>query len=290
MKQRRLNKNLGGDTHVRDHADNIFQSQNHETYGMQVGEILFPEPEPLFRQNMVTVKLSRGGVLSSVAYPGAFIDPVTSSLHGTYEGPIPGQMVTVGFENGNSSTPMVVNRYPYQGLGNTLTESQYINPLTLNGFDSTDVIIGHFSGSFLSFNTGILSGELPGSVTLGAATDLNLSANTNINLSSLLETNIDALTDFNVSSNTNILLESIITAEMTSAITTLTGSTHVALNGNTNFAIKYTEMKTAFDLLKTQINNNLTLIQTAISGLGGVYTPVPTTADMSSSQNTKVLM
>jgi len=184
-RQRKLDLNLGKDTHARQYQANIFKQQSTSTFQMLAGEVLITEPEPLFKQNMVTVALARGGNITSVAYPGAFVEPVSGNIHGTYEGPIPGQMVMVGFENGNSGTPFVVNRYPYQGNGNTLTELAYTNPLTRALYDSTDVIMGHFSGSYISLNTGILSGQLPGSITVGAVTDLNLNANTNIALNSL---------------------------------------------------------------------------------------------------------
>lgn len=273
--QRKLSTNVGHDTFVRNHMGDKFRPQSAHTFQMLIGEVTVTEPEPIFRQNMVNVTFARGGMATSVAYPGAFIDPITGNLHGTYEGPIPGQMVMVGFENGNAQSPFVVNRFPYQGIGNTYVENQYINPLTKALFDSTDVMIGHFSGSYMSFNTGILSGELPGSVTLSA------------------------VTDFNLSSNTNILLESLITAELKSAITTITGSTYVALNGTSNFAVKYTELKTAFDLLRTELNNFVTIFNAHVHGgvttgsgnSGSTSTPgIPATADMSSSQNTKILM
>lgn len=278
--QTQLDYNTGNDTHVRNNTGNIFNPQSSETFQMLVGEVKITEPEPLFRQNMVTVGLARGGDITSVSYPGAFIEPISGNIHGTYEGPIPGQMVVVGFENGNVNTPFVVNRYPYQGVGNTLTESAYINPLTKALFDSTDVITGHFSGSYMSFNTGIISGKLPGSVT------------------------INAITDFEAISTTNILLDSLVSAEVKSTITTLTGSTHVALNGNTNFAVKYTELKTAFDQLRTELNSLIALynahihVTTATVGASttpGVISPTvstgtPAAADMSASKNTKVLM
>lgn len=259
-RQRKIAKNVGKDSHVRSYAGNMFQQQNSQTFQMLAGEIEFTEPEPLFRQNMVVVKPAKGGRITSVAYPGAFIDPITGNLHGTYEGPIPGQMVVVGFENGNANSPFVVNRYPYQGAGNTLTELKYINPLTASLFDSTDVIMGHFSGSYMSFNTGILSGELPGSVTLSVMTDYNMYSNTIITLSAL---------------------------------------SHVALNGNTNFAVKYTELKTAFDLLKSELNTFIGVFNLHKHGgvdTGGGVSAIPdssgtsATADMSNSQNTKVLM
>ena len=255
MKQKKIVRNIGKDSHVRNFMGNKFKEQGSKTFQVLAGEVTFAQPEPFYRQNLVTVSFARGGRALSVAYPGAFIDPVTNNLHGTYEGPIPGQMVMVGFENGNSSTPYVVNRYPYQGKGNSLTESQYINPLTKKSFDSTDVMMGHFSGSYLSFNTGILSGELPGSVSLSAATSSNITS---------------------------------------SVITAIEGGVHIELNGNTNFAVKYTELKTAFDLLRTELNTFIALYNGHGHGGSGANPPVPSaipaTADMSGSQNLKVLM
>ncbi len=260
MNQRKIAQNVGKDTHVRQFMGNRFKEQSSKTFQILAGEVLITEPEPLFKQNMVTIGMARGGTVTSVAYPGAFIDPISGNLHGSYEGPIPGQMVMVGYENGNASSPFVINRYPYQGKGNTLVENRYINPLTQKGFDATDVIMGHFSGSYLSFNTGILSGELPGSVTLSAVTDNNISAN---------------------------------------LITSISGGIHVELNGNTNFAVKYTELKTAFDLLRTELNSFITIFNahvhsgvTSGSGSSGTTaTPgTPATADISASQNLKVLM
>jgi hypothetical protein len=274
-KQRKIDTNVGKDTHVRSHESDMFRNESSSTFQMVIGEIFITEPEPLFRQNMVNVQLAAGGDLTSVAYPGAFIDPITGNIHGTYEGPIPGQMVMVGYVNGNSHDPIVINRYPYQGIGNTFYESAYINPLTNALFDATDVIIGHFSGSYLSFNTGILSGKNPGSVTLSAMTNCDISANTIINLSATTQCNISANTQCNISADTTL---------------NLTGTSYISLNGTSDYATKYTEMKTAFDLLKTNITTNLGLIATAIASLGGSYVVSALTADMSSAKNSKVLM
>ena len=265
--QRKLisNGNIGRDSHVRSYQGNIFKPQSSQSFQMLAGEISITEPEPLFRQNMVTVAFGRGGEATSVAYPGAFIDPTTGNLHGTYEGPIAGQMVMVGFENGNKSAPFVVNRYPYQGKGNTLVESKYINPLTNASFDATDVIMGHFSGSYLSFNSGVLSGKLPGSVTFKVATDFEM---------------IEA---------TNITMDSSVKTTFNSDIITFAGSTQIELNGNSNFAILYNEMKTAFDKIVTDHNAFLTHVH---SGPGSPPSPpaVPSTADMSPAKNSKVVM
>lgn len=265
-RQRKITHNIGMDTHVRDHSGNRFLQQSHSASQMLMGEVLLTQPEPLFSQNMVTVKMARGGTITSVAYPGAFIDPITGNLHGSYEGPIPGQMVMLGFENGNSNSPFVVNRYPYQGVGNTLVEEAYNTPLTKASFHASDVVTGHFSGSYLSFNTGVLpSTEIPGSVTL------------------------NAITDYNMISGGNVLFDALVSAEMKSAIVTLTGTTQVELNGNTNFAVKYTELKTAFDQLKSDLNSH---VHTGVTTGGGSSGPpaTPSVADMSPSKNSTVLM
>ena len=186
--QRKIAKGLGDDTHVRDQFLNRFKSQSHSTYSMMAGEVEITQPEPIFKQNMVTVKFSRGGRTSTVAYPGAFKDPLSGNIHGIYEGPIQGQMVMVGFENGNSAAPFVVNRYPYQGVADTTTELDFINPLTKAQIDATDVIVGHFSGSFLSFNTGILSGKLPGSADLKVISDFNVAIGALFSVQSALAT------------------------------------------------------------------------------------------------------
>jgi hypothetical protein len=270
-KQRKIisNGNIGRDSHVRSYQGNIFKPQSSQTFQMVAGEISMTEPEPLFRQNMVTVALGRGGEVTSAGYPGAFIDPATGNFHGTYEGPIAGQMVIVGFENGNKSAPFVINRYPYQGKGDTLNELKYTNPLTNASFDSTDVIMGHFSGSYLSFNTGILSGKLPGSVTFKVATDFEMT---------------DAL---------NITFQSSVKTDFSSDIITFAATTQLELNGNTNFAILYNEMKTEFDKIVTDFNNHIhTTTATVGTGPVGTISPPtsPSTADMTSAKNSKVLM
>jgi hypothetical protein len=190
--QRKIARDRGLDTHVRDHADDIYKGTNHGLYSMLTGEIEITQPEPLFKQNMVTVRLARGGKITEVGYPGAFKDPVSGNIHGIYEGPIKGQMVVVGFENGNKVAPFVVNRYPYQGAGNSSVEMEYINPLTKAGYDPEDVIVGHFSGSFLSFNSGISSGKEPGSVTFNIESSLEIESKSSVSMISELETIISS--------------------------------------------------------------------------------------------------
>lgn len=255
MKQRQLDRTLGRDTHVRDSIQNIHQRQHHETFQMVIGEIDTTDPEPLFNQNLVSVKLARGGEIPHIAYPGAFIEPISGNVHGLYEGPISGQMVIVGFENGNLSAPFVINRYPYQGRGDTFNEQAYIKPLTTAGYYAEDVILGHYSGSFLCFNTGIPPGDgLPGSAKLKTVSDLEIESGTDINISNLLGNSIDIDTvgikfdDLNGN-----------TIEMKPSTITLTALGNVEINGNTDWAVAYTDLKTAFDQFKTDFNNFVTL-------------------------------
>lgn len=250
--QRKIIKGAGNDTHTRTVQQNVFQQQSTKTFEMIVGEVLTPQPEPFFKQNYVTVKLARGGTIKNVPYPGAFIDPVSGNLHGTYEGPYPGQMVTVGFEKGNQSAPFVVNRYPYQGAGNSFTELQYVTPLSKAGFHSFDVMIGHFSGSYMSFNTGILpSTELPGSVK------------------------INAMTDFNCISNTNILLDAIISSEVKGAIAKLTGTTSATVSAASSVVSSTAGGEidvAALITIKNTAQSMKTLIDTLIDTVSGLST------------------
>jgi hypothetical protein len=152
-----------------------------------------------------------------------------------------------------------VNRYPYQGRGNTNLEAQYINPLTKALFDASDVITGHFSGSYLAFYTGIFSGELPGSATL------------------------NAVSDFNAKSGANILLDALLTAEVKSAIVKITGSTRIELNGNTKQFVTWTELNTALQAMVSAAN--LLYLTAADNGVkdGGL------TLDISASKTTTVV-
>jgi hypothetical protein len=187
MRQSEITKNLGRDTHVRDNTNNMFTRGNHETNQLIIGEVLMPEPEPAFKQNMVTVKLARGGRVTSVAMPNAGINPVFGKLHGLHEGLIPGQMVMLGFENGNQASPFIVNRYPYQGTGNSFFESSFIMPTVAQGIGNADVAVGHFSGSSLQFHSGIFPDlAIPGSVTLDAITSLQMSGMVSAKMSALM--------------------------------------------------------------------------------------------------------
>ena len=204
-RQRKLSKVNGKDTHVRSQERDLFQRQSVKTFEIKTGEVFLNQIEPAFKQNAVSINLSKGGRIDGVPLPGAFIDPITGNLHGSYEGPIPGQMISVGFVDGNSAAPIILNRYPYQGKGNTALEPFYKLPMFKAGYDFSDVILGHFTGSKISLNTGIFSGKVPASISIEAFTECNITANTTILVNALVSAEVkSALAKLSPSSQTLI--------------------------------------------------------------------------------------
>lgn len=284
MKQRVLSKNLGKDTHTRSVEKNAFQSQSTQTFEILTGEVLLNQPEPVFSQNAVTVALSKGGNISGVGIPGAFIDPITGNLHGVYEGLMPGQMVTLGFVDGNDKAPIILNRYPYQGVGNSLTRRSYRTPMFLAGYSPNDTLIGNISGSVIGLYTGInsLGGRLLGSI------------------------GIDAFTECNITAQTDILLDALVSAEVKSALVKMTGSVKavisapqitidgsatVEINGNTKNFVTHLELDTALQSLITALS--VPLVVTGTLPVGPVAATaswaIPPTIDITAAKTLKVL-
>lgn len=135
-----------------------------QTTRLLLGSVLFVEPEPLYNQTRVMVDLQRGGKLTGVYWPGPNVDATVAglpaagaiSIHGLYESPLPGQLVAVGFADGNSGNPMVVERYPYAYSKRPDLQASHILPLTLKAIGPTDVVLGHHTGSFIA-----MRGTLP---------------------------------------------------------------------------------------------------------------------------------
>lgn len=262
-RQRKLSKSIGKDTHVRSVEENKFQKQSTQTYEILTGEVFLNLPEPFYRQNAVTVQLSQGGQISPVGMPGGFIDPATGNLHGVYEGLIPGQMVSIGFLEGNSASPVILNRYPYQGKGNSLKEKSFVNPMFLAGYSQNDTLIGNVSGSVIGLYTGInpLGGRLLGSI------------------------GIDAFTECNITAQTDILLDALVSAEVKANLVKITGGaqteisaplikidgTMTEINGNTKPFVTYAELDAALQLYATAVN---ALFATKLDGGGSPGTAV----------------
>lgn len=263
-RQRKLSKVNGKDTHVRSQERDLFQRQSVKTFEIKTGEVFLNQIEPAFKQNAVTVNLSKGGRIEGVPMPGAFIDPVTGNLHGSYEGPIPGQMISVGFIDGNSAAPIILNRYPYQGKGNTLFELSFITPMFLAGYDATDVLLGHFTGSKIGLYTGLnaLGGHLPGSIGIEAFTECNITANTTILVNALVSAEVKSAL---------AKLTGSVSAEISAPLVKIDGAATVEINGNTKSFVTHTELDTALQLYVTAVN---ALFATKLDGSGNPGTAV----------------
>lgn len=285
-KQRKLNKNNGNDTHVRSLERDVFKQPSFKTFEIKTGEVFLNQVEPVFKQNAVTVNLSKGGRAEGVPLPGAFIDPITGNLHGVYEGLIPGQMVTMGFIDGNSAAPIILNRYPYQGKGNTLTENTFITPMFLAGYSPNDTLIGNVSGSVIGLYTGVnvLGGKLPGSIGIDAFTECNITAQTDILLDAIVSAEVKSAL---------AKLTGTVSAEISAPLVKIDGSATVEINGNTKSFVTHAELDTALQLLMTALS--LPLVVSGTANPGGlavtgtaVYTPPPT-IDITAAKTLKVL-
>jgi hypothetical protein len=274
--QRKLSKDRGNDTHVRSVENNKFNSPITKTYEIMTGEVFLNLPEPLFRQNAVVVKLSQNGKMSPVGVPGAFIDPISGNLHGSYDGPITGQMVSIGFLRGDSSAPIILNKYPYQGVGNTLTEAAFLTPMYIAGYDATDTLMGHFSGSVIGLYTGInpIGGRLPGSIGIDAFTECNITAQTDILLDALVSAEVKSAL---------VKLTGTVSAEIAAPLVKIDGSATVEINGNTKSFVTHAELDLALQSMVSSAN--LLFLTAADAGVkaGGL------TLDISASKTTKTL-
>lgn len=285
-RQRKLSKVNGKDTHVRSQERDLFQRQSVKTFEIKTGEVFLNQIEPAFKQNAVSINLSKGGRIEGVPLPGAFIDPITGNLHGSYEGPIPGQMVTVGFVDGNSASPIILNRYPYQGKGNTLFESSFITPMFLAGYDATDVLLGHFTGSKIGLYTGLnpIGGHLPGSIGIEAFTECNITANTTIL--------VNALVSAEVKSALSKLTGSV-SAEISAPLVKIDGTATVEINGNTKQFVTHAELNLALQTFITALNLHVhtTTATIGASSTPGVISPpvTPMTLDITAAKTIKTL-
>lgn len=60
------------------------------------------------------------------------------------------------------------------------------------------------------------------------------------------------------------------------------------LGGDAHFAVRFTPLDSALQDLKTKINVELTKIQVGITGLGGAYSKVDVSIDISAAKNNKI--
>lgn len=143
------------------HNNNLKSKQ---MFQMTLGTIDIVRAEPIYRQTAIDVQYVQGGGDTNVAWPGPQVNasvaglasPSSQQIHGLWEAPLPGQQVLVGFVEGNLADPIVINKYPYNALQDPAYEAAHNQPLTQKEHGPLDVVLGHFTGSFIA-----LRGTLP---------------------------------------------------------------------------------------------------------------------------------
>jgi hypothetical protein len=143
---------------------------------LKLGTVLIPQPEPVYKESSASVNLVTGGILTNVAWPGPQVDMnptgiipggVAIGIHGLWEAPLSGQQVLVGFVEGSSQNPIIIQKYSYNASTRLDLEPLHILPLTLKLIGPTDVILGQHVGSFIALR-GTL--PLPGEIDIFALT------------------------------------------------------------------------------------------------------------------------
>lgn len=147
---------------------------------LKLGTVFIPQPEPVYKESSVSVNLVTGGTLTNVAWPGPQVDMnptgiipggVALGIHGLWEAPLFGQQVLIGFVEGSSQNPVVLQKYPYNASARPDLEILHFLPLTFKLIGPTDVVLGQHIGSFIALR-GTL--PVPGEIDIFAFTILTL--------------------------------------------------------------------------------------------------------------------
>lgn len=179
---------------------------------LSLGMVLYPQPEPVFKQHTVMVEMVTGGRINNVAWPGAQVNAnatgtlpggVAAGIHGLWESPLSGQMVLVGFVDGSHGNPIVINKYPYNASQRPDLDVMHTLPLTGLGHGPRDVILGHHTGSFVALR-GTL--PLPGQVDIEAVTTVAINAKVSITMKALASMSANALS-ITLESNTSVSIQ-----------------------------------------------------------------------------------
>jgi hypothetical protein len=165
---------------------------------LKAGFVIKIHEEPKYKTTLVSVQLIDGGIIEEVPFPTPNIitnemGKITGKIkmiHGLYEPIMPGQYVLVGFIDGNSQKPIIINKYQYKAIPSTGSiDNLFTNPLSKLNFQSSDIILGHYSGSYLSIHA---KTPIPGHVQISSISSMELKSKLGIVMKSDLEVNIKA--------------------------------------------------------------------------------------------------
>lgn len=157
-----------------------YSSSNYKPVdNLLLGSISGTRLEPVFKENTVDINYLMGGFSYHVAWPGGQYNassagvqsPSSQQVHGLWEAPLPGQQVLVGFVDGSQGNPVVINKYPYNPSLDPIYAPAHTSPLIQKQHSPTDVILGHFSGSWIALR-GTL--PLPGHIDISSVSTMKL--------------------------------------------------------------------------------------------------------------------
>ncbi len=204
--------NSGPDSALRTKQRNVNNSYVRGNYEIQIAEVYGTHPEPTMANTLVELAMSKGGHVKFVPWPGPNMACGTdgkksgsaTAIHGLYEGPTPGWQVAVAFIDGDMFNPCIIEKYPYQAKPSRDAKSAYMLPLTSKNHQTGDVVLGHYSGSYIAFRDRT---PLPGAVDLYTQTDLKVESKTKIDVTAVSDITLDATANFVIKAGTSIKIQ-----------------------------------------------------------------------------------
>jgi len=167
------------------------------TTNLKAGYVIKVKEEPLYKQSYVTIQLLDGGIIEDVPFPSpnvllnqtGMVTGQSKMIHGLYEPIMPGHYVVVGFLNGNANSPIILNRYQYKAIpiGGGPIDNLFVNPLTKLNFQTSDIILGHYTGSYMSIHSKL---PLPGHFQISSVSSIEIKSKLGITIKSQLEVSI----------------------------------------------------------------------------------------------------
>jgi hypothetical protein len=193
----------GPDSALRTKQRNVNNSYVRGNYEIQIAEVYGIHPEPMMANTLVELAMTKGGHVKYVAWPGPNMACGTdgrksgsaTAIHGLYEGPTPGWQVAVAFLDGDMFNPCIIQKYPYQAKPDRDIKSAYMMPMTNKSHQPGDVVLGHYSGSYLAFRDQL---PLPGAVELYTQTDLKIESKTKIEVTAVSDISLEATANFTI--------------------------------------------------------------------------------------------
>ena len=246
----KVNYGLGGDSNALIPERSVKSNYTTRQTRLHIGEVVLVHPEPAYAQMMASVRIRKGGILTTVAVPGPNVALTPAGIpagagaigiHGLYDPPLPGQEVVLGFIGGNAYSPVVLAKLPYNASDDPTMEVAHTAPMTKFGHMPLDIVLGHFNGSYLAFRSML---PIPGNVELKASASLNLSSKLNTNVSALANVNISSVMSTSIDAVMSVALTGKMSVSMADGTT---GITKVAIDavlgkvdivGLNNIAIK----------------------------------------------------